>query len=781
MAGGVYLDSPARAPDVSSFTPIPFPRSDGDSSKRPPNVDPTPDAQGSVNYYRLVPSDEVASVNWRKKIGEEVAKALGYPNASKHILEAWPENYAFYDHNKGPQSGPRHDLYLFGKNCHVGAPITAKFRSTNEFIPHAIWLLTDETLTPTNCKCKYCTKSKSQKQISESHGLSTSKAPQSVPTGVRRVPPAVKSKAVPSQVASKERSSDLRSKRWFREGELVWCALRSELRPSTPEHPLVALKFWPTIIQECRLKVDSSRRQSNGPPEESYDIDQTYSYRVKLLALMQASVVQESSILPYQAYQPPRELLDYLSGLPKPSLSTEQDMEKLSSVTIGLRGVDTFVPRALEPNGVTRETTLQDAGPALILAIEIAAQMSRMWSPTDDWQWEGRIPDAEGTMQLVKHLKFQGLWWGIERIWQEDMIRLQMARTTLHPSDHNLFLEPSPSAQTRGIFMRIASIFLDGEGELRKCKVAGMIYELADADWETKPKISVAEPAPFAAVDPSQLSVSQTPAVTPGPSQPLMQPPPFLPAPEIRQSVVDFVNLTTTPPSTPPPSSPARNGSASRSQKQPLTPLTPLPPSPSVAHDRNARKNLKRKRSNSPAIDFNVETGLSGPGFVSADGPKKPYFIYPLPAAPTGYVFRPILPPSYEAVYDISHISGRYYPGLLDSPLLKESLDASSSIPLPDLLDDAHGANDLTYEARTLVLLKSLVGFYPGYFNSMNAFTWRSNRYEMARDADYNARLFCHQRWHGHDAGLIDNDLPSSSPPLSQPHTTMTSHLSTGI
>lgn len=32
-----------------------------------------------------------------------------------YVLADWPSHYALYDHNKGAQAAPRHDLYLFGE------------------------------------------------------------------------------------------------------------------------------------------------------------------------------------------------------------------------------------------------------------------------------------------------------------------------------------------------------------------------------------------------------------------------------------------------------------------------------------------------------------------------------------------------------------------------------------------------------------------------------------------------------------------------------------------
>lgn len=47
----------------------------------------------------------------------------------------------------------------------------ARFRSPQEFIPHAYWLMTNSERDRTKCLCKYCTESR-QKKINDSVGLS---------------------------------------------------------------------------------------------------------------------------------------------------------------------------------------------------------------------------------------------------------------------------------------------------------------------------------------------------------------------------------------------------------------------------------------------------------------------------------------------------------------------------------------------------------------------------------------------------------------------------------
>ena len=115
-------------------------------------------------------------------------------------------------------------------------------------------------------------------------------------------------------------------------------------------------------------------------------------------------------------------------------------------------------------------------------------------------------PPAPG---LFKQMRFQGLWWGTERIWVDDFIRLKVPRRALAPSGTDHILPPSGSGKLRldtsrdlgvedvtelgaggrGVFLRLDSIFAvdvptDDGGSTKEARVCGMLYELADEDWE---------------------------------------------------------------------------------------------------------------------------------------------------------------------------------------------------------------------------------------------------------------------------------------------------------
>lgn len=58
----------------------------------------TPQYAGSVNFFSL----------------REVSLIDPITEGPTYVFRSFPDGYGFFDHNKGIQSAPRHDLYLYG-------------------------------------------------------------------------------------------------------------------------------------------------------------------------------------------------------------------------------------------------------------------------------------------------------------------------------------------------------------------------------------------------------------------------------------------------------------------------------------------------------------------------------------------------------------------------------------------------------------------------------------------------------------------------------------------
>ncbi|KAI1793512.1 hypothetical protein LXA43DRAFT_1001067 [Ganoderma leucocontextum] len=292
-------------PDNPSW--LEFPRSDGDPAQLPKNTTKVVDSEGQVNYMRPVGMEESLANLWRVTIGNQLAIRMQLPQGPKYVLRNFPEGYQLFDHNKGPAEGPRHDPYL------CGSTNVNRFRSTNEFIPHALWLMQDETLNRGNCQCKYCTK-QPQRIISDTMGLSVHRRSASVAgtlppsasraprprrepreprearqqqrplatkpyAAVRHAPKPPKALVGPDQYISPERDLDIRTSfsygegqrpRWFRKGELLWCSIQPPIRGRTPEEDIV---LWPGLVDDVHTKTMAIPRSHPGD-----DVDMTHLY-----------------------------------------------------------------------------------------------------------------------------------------------------------------------------------------------------------------------------------------------------------------------------------------------------------------------------------------------------------------------------------------------------------------------------------------------------------------------------------------------------------------------
>jgi hypothetical protein len=113
---------------------IEFERSDGDENTWPSNTTCVVDHEGHVNFMLPLEASESVCVKWRIEVGAAVAAALRLPGTLRewlderskslsvlvldgpsYVLKNWPEGYRMFDHHKGPQATPRHDVYLMGE------------------------------------------------------------------------------------------------------------------------------------------------------------------------------------------------------------------------------------------------------------------------------------------------------------------------------------------------------------------------------------------------------------------------------------------------------------------------------------------------------------------------------------------------------------------------------------------------------------------------------------------------------------------------------------------
>ncbi|KAI0083928.1 hypothetical protein BDY19DRAFT_974809 [Irpex rosettiformis] len=733
---------------------VDFPRTDGDQSTWPTNTTRIING-GEVNFFRPVDIDESLGIMWRKVLGIKVADALGFPAGKAYVLRSFPDGYQLFDHNKGKVDSPRHDPYLYG-STRLGKN---RFRSVNEFVPHAMWLAkNDPTII---CECKYCSKKKTQTEISQSYGLSTKRESASVSTPpprqrTRTAPyptsapkPAAPYAAVrrplrnakqsasatpastrfpsplppPKQTQAQEKSNDIYNAltnrdvqriRYFRKGELVWCALDPPILGPRGEED--SINFWPGLIDVVTTKpiplnkpdveedsgdAAESASQSDRRPKAkvTWSVKQVTSYRIKLLALAKNYHLSDEDVLPYLSYAPSESLLESLRASLPQALQTEKSQGLAYNTDI----VSDYDPLE-DSNPVDR---FNDAITPYTLAIQIASHIATYWSPSDEYDCKlvisppspttqspaeqtggqirtlqdainvasqqnarsnGTAQSTAGPTQTINQLRYQGLWWGSERIWTDELVRLKLARCQFVPQGSQMVYPPAgPSKSTsewyeahgekpdssltgageKGMFMKIESIFVvdiprtDGlSGATKECRASGMIYELVDDDYE---------------------------------------------APEtLAQSTAE---------------SQANAKGKERAQDTDAAPSASAPPKGKKGEVRDS--NLSRPVLTIP---------------------------FPLPDPPKGYKFRAILPPGNECVLSLSLLAGRYYPYLLQHPHLEPVVRRAFAVPTEDggLMLNKH--------------LWAMEGLLPGVHQSMDPEAWKGSRFMMLKDADTDAR-----------------------------------------
>lgn len=280
--------------------------------------------------------------------------------------------------------------------------------------------------------------------------------------------------------------------RWCRLGEVVWCVLDP---PISGEGPVITC--WPCLVEDNA----SGLMPGDGS-----------GYRVRCLGVNDACVVHAYRVLPYLAHSP-LGIVDWAQEQPRRTLVFPPD--ELAAV-----------------RPLTSSTDYMRALSAYMIAIQAGSGLTDYWTPSDEFGLSPQTPTAPATQHVPNDPgpssfaapprsqsratlvspqrpaipRYQGVWWGPERIWAGDLVRMCLPRHALAPdgAPHvlpasgpsldalsylaNLRIDPrfepdAYGARTRATFLRIARI--GGAGH--ECRAAGALYELADMDIEPGP------------------------------------------------------------------------------------------------------------------------------------------------------------------------------------------------------------------------------------------------------------------------------------------------------
>jgi Transcription-silencing protein Clr2 len=680
------------------------------------------------------------------------------------------------------------------------------------------------------CACKYCNnKTKSQKEITASMSnilrsspatssptynrpkLSREKQPRDPIMRLREHRPrekvyaAIQRALVPlkpsanvlKQAMLVERNNDLRAihskstmtlRRWFREGEVVWCALpRFIVAPAAEK---VSIQFWPAVVEEVLLKAKAIPRERGLNPSTSghglplasssavqldnteeedgrgivlesnddplyYTVNQWTRYKVRFLAVSHSCNIDDVDVLPYQAYMPPDELISFMSQIPPNELNFEREL------------LTRFNPC---PGDLT--PSFSDAASPFAMALQIASTLSSFWSLTDEYQMKYVVPpsarpllpppvpspvpgpqhlslqsaieaagrhnaqlstdsmtlnsayyrNVSGTnpemsqaelqktsIQILgiptqsehfSQTRFQGLWWGTERIWVDDFVRLKVPRRSLAPEGAANIYPPAGAgkkrleeclsdnrnpdeftAGTRGIFMKLEGLFVadiprdDGtSGTKKAARACGALYEIVEEDWE----------------DPKDAKPVEAPS-------------------QSQQNAGPF-------------------------QAGPSSSMTPAP-------------SINGTQQSQPGGTVSW-TAVQTPSLPSPN--PGPVQVNLLPAAPIGFKFRLITEPDYQIVVELGLISGRYYPRILSHPKVVPAVQAAFDRPIEQ--GGVSSGNNLW----------ALEGLSGGYHNSVDPHKYKRSRVGMMQDADRESLIqlqaYRKDKLEGMNGGIDEDD-----------------------
>ena len=317
-----------------------------------------------------------------------------------------------------------------------------KFTSPADFAPHAKWIYDDQTRSA--CFCRICGGKRCQ--------------------ALRRLSPpidVIKSRS-PSPSASSITSTetfrgDVPPKS-YREGEVVWVSLT----PQAEHKPLEeSVPFWPAVVADVEVELGREK----GRHVVGFNV-----YIVHLLGTTVTERAYDVDVIPYLGYRPSIELnvlAAKYEALPPSAIQALIDRWKNSAESVGLKRIDGRGPR--------RPITLESITPWYLAAVHACENIALCYSVDYPYRLQ-----SEGSHKDQANQYYQGIWWGCERIWTFDLVRLKAERCQFPDEAQACFLPVSESSPTmRGLFLYINAIYEPKEDPRRAIpSLTGMLYEI---------------------------------------------------------------------------------------------------------------------------------------------------------------------------------------------------------------------------------------------------------------------------------------------------------------
>lgn len=257
-----------------------------------------------------------------------------------------------------------------------------------------------------------------------------------------------------SSITSIEGSQGAAPPKIYREGEVVWVSMLQAGRKPLEE----SIPFWPGVIANVELELGCKEGcRSN-----------VVGFNVYAVHLLGTTVTTErtydADIIPYLGYHPSAELNALAAkyeALPRSAIQALVDSWKSRGEGINGKG--------------GRPIALESVTPSYLAAVHAGESIASSYS-VDYPCW---LPEENDKDQ--KNQYYQGIWWGCERIWMFDLVRLKAERRQFPDEVQACFLPVSErSSVTGSLFLHISAIYEPKESDLHDAipSLTGMLYEI---------------------------------------------------------------------------------------------------------------------------------------------------------------------------------------------------------------------------------------------------------------------------------------------------------------
>lgn len=302
-----------------------------------------------------------------------------------------------------------------------------------------------------------------------------------------------------------------------------------------------------------------------GGDETAYEVEEKLSYTVSILATGGESRNYDSNAtLPFLAYRIEVKLLEALQHVPPPPMEILGNpsgyFEKHSPFPLANDDRDS-------EHG-TRGLRFEDVAHQYSLALQIQANIAQYWSPLIPVGEALVVTQVQRSLSAAKApgvTQYEGLWWGPEKIWcgemvrlicsHEDLFRHACIKDDLRPRTFSEKIESEVTS--RGVLMHLREVFeatvllsdrhgemygadvdVNGRSTIKICRAAGTLYETLNMveDGDQVPHPVEQCPRDEMMLDTAVSNPSASPTLVSGtpPQVPKRRQGPYLPPPPPR-------------------------------------------------------------------------------------------------------------------------------------------------------------------------------------------------------------------------------------------------------